>query len=301
MQNQTDFDQKRYVNLIRIAVPELRVRSVTPMLDGWDYIVLDVNDEFIFRFPRRADVLDQLEREKQLLPQLAPHLSVKIPQFEFISEGGDLPFVGYRKIQGVPMDRSSLGDSPEISSLITQMAQFISELHNATSSILVPTGTPTYSAEGWRSMYFDLFQKSNALVAPLLPPSVNTRLFEFWESYLIDENNFIFEPALMHHDLSVNHILVDGNNMTLEGVIDWGDVAVGDPAIDFVGFVWEHGRDLTEAVLAKYRREIGPNFWYRVDFYAKIAPVWDIIYGVETRNDSHVQAGVAEFKNLFGD
>ena len=197
------------------------------------------------------------------------------------------------------MDKHILNVSPDGVSLTAQIARFLTELHNSTERVAAPPGTPTYSAEGWRKMYFELFQKSNDMVAPLLPPSANTRLVAFWESYLNDDENFIFEPTLIHHDLSVDHILVNANNMALEGVIDWGDVAVGDPAIDFVGFVWEHGRDLTEMVLAEYQRDIGPNFWQRVNFYANIAPVWDIIYGIDTEDDSHIQAGISEFTRFF--
>ena len=41
--------------------------------------------------------------------------------------------------------------------------------------------------------------------------------------------------ALLHGDLHVRHVLVDRDE--LSGVIDWGDVCVGDPAIDLL-FVW---------------------------------------------------------------
>ncbi len=41
--------------------------------------------------------------------------------------------------------------------------------------------------------------------------------------------------ALVHGDLHLRHVLVDGASMS--GVIDWGDICVGDPAID-LQLVW---------------------------------------------------------------
>ena len=41
--------------------------------------------------------------------------------------------------------------------------------------------------------------------------------------------------VLLHGDLHVRHVLVEQG--TLSGVIDWGDVCVGDPSIDLL-FVW---------------------------------------------------------------
>ncbi len=42
--------------------------------------------------------------------------------------------------------------------------------------------------------------------------------------------------ALIHHDLAPEHILVTPDGTRIAGVIDWGDLALGDPALDFAGF-----------------------------------------------------------------
>jgi len=61
--------------------------------DGYDFEVAIVDDEWVFRFPRRTAVEEVLELEIALLPALAPALPVDIPSFEHVSRNP--LFVGY--------------------------------------------------------------------------------------------------------------------------------------------------------------------------------------------------------------
>jgi hypothetical protein len=53
--------------------------------DGYDFEVAIVDDDWVFRFPRRAGVEEALGLEIVLLPLLAPALPVNVPSFEHIS------------------------------------------------------------------------------------------------------------------------------------------------------------------------------------------------------------------------
>ncbi len=56
--------------------------------------------------------------------------------------------------------------------------------------------------------------------------------------------------ALVHGDLHMRHVLVDQGE--LSGVIDWGDVCVGDPAID-LPFFWSFlPPDARDGILEHY-------------------------------------------------
>jgi hypothetical protein len=65
---------------------------------GYDFEAAIVDDEWVFRFPRRPAVAAALEVEIQLLPEIAPALPVAVPMFEHISR--EPLFVGYRMIRG---------------------------------------------------------------------------------------------------------------------------------------------------------------------------------------------------------
>jgi hypothetical protein len=79
-------------------------RSPTTILEidvGYDFEVTIVDDEWVFRFPRRPGVEKALEVEIVLLPALATALPVEVPSFEHVSR--DPLFVRYRLIRGEPL------------------------------------------------------------------------------------------------------------------------------------------------------------------------------------------------------
>jgi len=76
-------------------------RTILAIEDGYDFEVAIVNDEWVFRFPRRSAVEEALELEIALLPALAPALPVDVPSFEYVSRNP--LFVGYRLIRGRPL------------------------------------------------------------------------------------------------------------------------------------------------------------------------------------------------------
>src|SRR5919108_2542719 len=79
-------------------------RKPTTIVDidvGYDFEVAIVDDEWVFRFPRRPGVEEALRLEILLLPAVAPSLSVHVPSFEYVSR--DPLFVGYRLIRGEPL------------------------------------------------------------------------------------------------------------------------------------------------------------------------------------------------------
>ena len=77
------------------------------------------------------------------------------------------------------------------------------------------------------------------------------------------------KPALIHGDLGAEHVFVDQGRIS--GIIDWGDAALGDPAID-------HGRLL---------RDFGAPVGARARLYAIYTAIEDLAYGLETGDDRY--------------
>ncbi len=100
-----------YTALIEHNFPQVRVQRAHPITRGWDNLVLEVNDELIFRFPMREDAAERQQQEIRLLPHLVPKLSTPIPRFEYIGRGdGDypFPFIGYRKLHGIALEEEHI-------------------------------------------------------------------------------------------------------------------------------------------------------------------------------------------------
>ena len=242
-------------------------RSPTSILEideGYDFEVAIVDDEWVFRFPRRSGVEEALELEIALLPALAPALPVDVPSFEYVSRNP--PFVGYRLIRGQPLvDEDAEG-----------VRAFLEALHAHD-----PSGLPV-ERHDWVEAYRQQCAEFARLVFPVVDIDGRAqakRLFGDVET-LVD-----FKPSLIHADLGPEHLLVrDGR---LAGVIDWGDMRLGDPALDHA---WPlNGPFADWDVDSELRR--------RARFYHRLAPWYEAHYGLFTNQPTHTKHGLAGIRD----
>jgi aminoglycoside phosphotransferase (APT) family kinase protein len=228
--------------------------------EGYDYEVVVVDHEWVFRFPRRPGVEETLEVEIALLPALAPALPVAVPVFEHVSR--DPFFVGYRVLRGEPLVDED-GDG---------VRAFLEALHSFDSSAL------PVKRHDWLEAYSDQCAEFQRLVFPILDEDRRRqarRLFGEVETLVG------FEPALVHADLGPAHLLVrDGR---LAGVIDWSDVRVGDPAIDYA---WVLNGPFGDW-------DVDPDLRRRARFYHRLGPWYEAHYGLFTSQPAHVERGLA--------
>jgi aminoglycoside phosphotransferase (APT) family kinase protein len=228
--------------------------------DGYDFEVAVVDDEWVFRFPRRSGVDEALEIEIALLPAIAPALPVDVPSFEHISR--DPLFVGYRLIRGEPLvDEDADG-----------IRAFLEALH-----VLDPSGLPVERSD-WVEAYRDQCAEFERLVFPVLDKderSHASRLFGEVETLAG------FEPALLHADLGAEHLLV--RNGRLAGVVDWSDARVGDPALDYA---W-----LLNGPFPDW--DVDPDLRRRARFYHRLGPWYEAHYGLFTNQPAHTERGLA--------
>jgi aminoglycoside phosphotransferase (APT) family kinase protein len=96
--------------------------------------------------------------------------------------------------------------------------------------------------------------------------------------------------ALLHHDLATEHILVDPAGAWITGVIDWGDVWIGDPAMDLAGFAHACDAATLDAVLAAY----GPTdegFRRRAVWYGSLGPFHLLAFGLHLDDPARIAEG----------
>ncbi len=90
------YDAATISEVLNREVPDITIGSLNIIQTGWDHLVVEVNGEWIFRFPRADGSVANLEREKQLLDYLKTHITLSIPHYHYF--GTDTAFVGYGKI-----------------------------------------------------------------------------------------------------------------------------------------------------------------------------------------------------------
>ena len=292
-------DPRPFRALIARHFPDLLVTSMAPLPHvGWggDSDAWLVNGALVFRFPRTPAVAAQLAVEACLLPALTPSLPLRIPDFEYVARDAatSLPiFVGYLAIAGEPMTPALLNErgpaDQDASTLASSIAGFLTALHGWPVEQARACGV---AEEREPERTYALFDRVRDRVYPLLAPALRAWTDHLFGDALADPRLWDHTPALVHGDLSADHILFDRATRTLAGIIDFGDMAVGDPLGDFVGLA-PYGKAFLEAVLAAYARPLGVAARDRLAFYRRRLPFIALAWGAENGDQGALDHGMA--------
>jgi aminoglycoside phosphotransferase (APT) family kinase protein len=222
-------------SLIEEKWPALKPVSVSDVGSGWDNSAYLINSSFVFRFPRRMIAVPLIETEIALLPWLAPKVPLRIPVPIYAgspSPSYPCPFAGYSSIPGRSLTASRLSDMDR-KALARPLARFLRMLHSIPADEARTKGAP-----GDTLRRLDIASRRGVTRARLEAiaaagiPCDRVRI-----EYLLDTLPVIERPAddaLVHGDLHSGQVLIN-EQREIAGVIDWGDVHVGDPAVDLSG------------------------------------------------------------------
>jgi aminoglycoside phosphotransferase (APT) family kinase protein len=221
--------------LIRGQFPELPVRTLRLIAEGWDNTVWLVDEEWAFRFPRRAIAIPGVGHELAVLPVLAPLLPLAIPVPAFVggpAEGYEWPFFGSRLIDGREAEGAALDDGAP-----ARLAHFLRALHaDATRAAVaarldLPKDRNRRADMAVRAPWtVERLAELRRLGLARLPASVDALLAAAAGLPAVEGD------VVAHGDLHFRHLLIDERGV-LTGVIDWGDVCRADPSID-LHLVW---------------------------------------------------------------
>lgn len=229
---QQTIDPNLALEIIDDQFPELCAEKIQLLGVGWDNTAYLVNDAFVFRFPRREIAVPLLTHELCMLPKISDSLPLPIPKPEWsgtAAKGYTWPFIGYRMLAGKTACRLELSDS-ERSSIAAPLAQFLRALHSIPLSVAQSCNLPK-----------DTLGKLDIVrLTPLIKKSLNEmELLGLLENKkqlldLLDSLQNVRTPlstVIVHGDFYARHLLLDEDRQAA-GVIDWGDIHVGDPAVD---------------------------------------------------------------------
>jgi aminoglycoside 2''-phosphotransferase len=284
-------DSFELLSLIETETP-VEVKKHRFIREGWDNVVVEVNDTLIFRFLRREEVQSQFLKEIDLLPVLKNSLSLSVPQPIYVRSDKSPYFMGYKKIEGVHLRPSHVNNFME--NVSTAIGNFLTELHNVEEDEL--TRIEYYDPSAWKAQYQLLYNRIENKLSERFNRRIWRRIQYVFNTYLSDSENFIFKPVLCHRDLSSEHILHIIGNLT--GVIDWGDACFGDPAFDLTGLYSNFGRSFAENICR--RVELPPTYLERTEFYVMVIPFYEALYGLDTEKNYRFENGVARIKTVFG-
>ena len=280
--------------LIAEQFPHLAPVHVTYLGEGYDSTAYDVNGSWVFRFPKRADVEQQLLVEMRALPVLGQLLPLPVPNPCLLGRPTtDFPrhFTAYPKLPGVP----AIGIEQErlrIEAVAPALGVFLSALHAFPVGEAVRLGIQDQSIdpviEECRTEALEDFRLVRD-VAPAAP-------LDAWRTWLsagpVDAPAQRAPAVLVHNDLAAEHVLCDPGSGLPTGVIDWSDMALGDPVVDFAGLFHWGGDRFARAVLSHYDGHVDEHGLDRARFMAACRGVGDVRFGLDMNRREYITAGI---------
>jgi aminoglycoside phosphotransferase (APT) family kinase protein len=200
------------------------------------------------------------------MPIVSEALGPLAPRFDKVGKPSDAfpyPFVGYQRVDGVGADTIQLIDPK---GLARDLADAYTRLHAIDPSRI--SRTP----DGWEDETWHDWREQDPADADdlreVLPAPVRAGAEPFIAGS-IEPPSVPRERHVVHNDICADHVLVDPETGRLTGLIDWADMMVGDPALDFVGLIQVGGWDFVRDVLNNYRGEPGDGFFARIVWAAR--------------------------------
>ncbi|MEO1046539.1 MAG: aminoglycoside phosphotransferase family protein [Pseudomonadota bacterium] len=192
---------------------------------GWDNHSFRLGSDRLVRLPSAERYAFQVAREQQWLPHLAPHLPLAIP--EPLAEGRasaiyPWPWSVHRWIAGAVPPRDTICHRTDIAHML---AHFLIALQGAPVAD-APMDNPFGRGQSPRLYDAAAREAINRLVDWLDAE----RAIAVWERALLSD--WQEDPIWVHGDISLGNLLWDGDQLV--AVIDFGNMAIGDPSCDLV-------------------------------------------------------------------
>ncbi|HKP51958.1 MAG TPA: phosphotransferase [Chloroflexia bacterium] len=283
---------------IHDSIPDFPVESIVLEGEGDFCRAYTVNNQWIFRFAYNDEGSRSLEREIALLPSLVAAIRMPIPNVTYSGwqrENG-LAFIGYPKIEGVELTGEGLlGLEPAVREECARvLAGFLTELHSFDAEVAREVGVPECdypfcrTEEGMlEGSAADLYKREldRLLSYPALDGGMRKYCKYLVEQLLDEDAEGDLPAALIHGDLSQDHVLFDPGAGRISGVIDFSDAIIGSPLLDFMYPYHAFGGEFLWLLLSNYpvsnRHQVAARVRLLHGWYIALRLLWALDHGYE--------------------
>jgi len=219
---ETDISADLVRRLIAAQHPDLAGPPVGLLANGWDNLIYRLGEHLAVRLPRRAAAAGLIRHEQRWLPALAARLPLATPAP--VRVGG--PALGYpwhwSIVPLLPGQIAALSPPADPADAAVRLGRFLGALHEP-----APPDAPANPFRG-----IPLAGRSAAFEARIdrLAADVDTAAARRALAGALAAPVWTGPPLWLHGDLHPANIMVDRGRIT--GVIDFGDITAGDPAVD---------------------------------------------------------------------
>ncbi|MDQ3426091.1 MAG: aminoglycoside phosphotransferase family protein [Actinomycetota bacterium] len=193
---------------------------------GTDNALYRLGDDMVVRLPRIHWATGQVDKEHRWLPRLARHLPLAIPvplAKGTPGEGYPWQWSVYRWLEGETATLERIADPRQ---LAIDLAQFITALRDIDTAGQLPAG----SLRSYRGEPLACRDEETRVAIAACDGLLDVELVtEVWEAHL-QIPAWSGPPVWIHGDIQPGNLLaIQGR---LSAVIDFGTLAIGDPAVD---------------------------------------------------------------------
>lgn len=234
-------------DLVRLHLPPGLPRALEPVGEG-DFCFAYRAGDRIVRVAKHAEAAAAIRREACVLARIADRLPLEVPRPEYHEPPGGPPFTVHRTVGGHVLTSAAweaLPPGPR-AHLVQHVADFLRQLHGLAEEGIACDLPRLDEAAFAAALRHDVPME----MAGRLAPDVLRRLDAALEATAARGPESPL--ALLHRDLAPGHLLCDEARGALTGVIDFGDVAIGPPARDFIFLYEDFGVSLCDEVARAY-------------------------------------------------
>lgn len=226
---QIDIEIDTATGLLTSQFPHWSHLPIAPIKSaGTDNALFSLGEDMVIRLPRATWATEQVEKEQEWLPRLAPHLPLAIP-LPLAMGGPDETYPWawsvYTWIEGEDLHVARLDDAGQTA---RDLAAFIKVLHRIDAS----GGPLSGKHNNYRGVPLAVLDRTVRRSIGELKGLIDTDAASLaWEAALATPV-WEGEPVWVHGDLQAGNLLA--HNGQLCSVIDFGLAGVGDPAADMI-------------------------------------------------------------------
>lgn len=239
--------KNKYLQLIKKDFSNIHYKNIKIITKWWsnDVVILD---DIIFRFPKEDFVRNNFIKEIKILEILNKEIkNIQVPKYTYISKNND--FWWYQIIKWVEFKKSYINNS-NYKNIAMQIGTFLNQLHsidiNKFQNLLNLDVNKHYSFETWYINYIIWEYKK---IEYLFSKEDFQKIISFIQN---TQNYKINYSSLTHYDFQWKNIIISEDKNKINWIIDFSDIAIYDPAIDFVWLLWFSKKFLNE-VLKNYK------------------------------------------------
>lgn len=222
------FDINTAIKLIENQFESIKITDIFLIGSGFDNNVYSVNNEYLFRFPRREIANNFIKKEGRILPIINQYVDIPIPNPQFYgtpTEEYPYFFLGYNFLQGYSVEEIS--DINGVCS-INILAEFLAKLHSIpVKKVIEIVGYDDLDRVNVEKRKKILIKNAEVL------NGLDIYDISLLKAYIHSLHDICShdKEVLVHGDLHIRNLLYDINGVA-SAAIDFGDAHVGNRACD---------------------------------------------------------------------